>query len=236
MGTVGDIGIFSLPKSLPLPDGGVLLINNATLQGQPFLLSRPKWADILVATLPSIKAALIRWLSSYPVFNQINDRYATIKHPDGVNHAGLAIQAQKDMPHSYYYSNKYSNKNISSFTRHLIKTYAPMDIVLKRRQNYKTLGALLENYPGITPLYKRLPDQVCPLYYPLLVEERDAMAKKLSDRSIDARAWWRGFHKMLPWPEFPEACYLKKHLLALPIHQDLSEAALEYMARCVKKL
>jgi dTDP-4-amino-4,6-dideoxygalactose transaminase len=125
---------------------------------------------------------------------------------------------------------------MSSFTRQLIKTYAPLEIIFKRRRNYKTLGSLLKNYPGITPLYDELPDQVCPLCYPLLVEDRDAMAKKLSHQSIDARGWWRGFHKMLPWPEFPEACYLKKHLLALPVHQDLTEPAIEYMARCVKQL
>lgn len=236
MGTMGDIGIFSLPKSLPVPDGGLLLINNAALLGPPLSLSRPKWADIFVATLPSIKATMIRWLSSYSVFNQIYNRYATNKNLDGGNHAKLAIQAQDDMPQSYYYNHKYSNKIMSSFTQCLIKTYRPRDIVLKRRHNYRTLDSLLKNHPGLSPLYNELPDQVCPLCYPLLVEDRDAMAKELSRQSIDARGWWRGFHKMLPWAEFPEASFLKKHLLTLPVHQDLSEAALEYMARCFKQL
>lgn len=233
IGTTGDIAIFSLPKTLPVPDGGILLINNEVLREKSFSLLKPRWPDIFIATLPLLKAALIRWLSINPPFNPLYTIYEYTRKLSYKDNEQI-VQKRPDIPQSYYYDNKYTNKNISSLTQRLIKTFEPTEIREKRRRNFKALSAEFAPYSDVTPLYNELPDHVCPLYFPLLVEKRDAMAKKLNQKQIDARAWWRGFHSMLPWSQFPDAAYLKDTVLALPVHEDLSEAAIDYTAKCVK--
>jgi hypothetical protein len=48
--------------------------------------------------------------------------------------------------------------------------------------------------------------------------------------------WWAGYHRSFNWDEFPEACYLKDHLLTLPIHQDLGVTQMKYIGRCVNEI
>jgi perosamine synthetase len=236
IGTTGDIAIFSLPKTLPTPDGGILLVNNAVAQGKSFSLSQPERLKIFMATLPLLKAGLIRWLSHTPVLNNLYKIYANIKQSNCTDNGRSSIQVQNDMPQSYYYVDQDSNKNISSFTRQLTKTFEPHEIREKRRRNYRMLSAMLELYPGGTPLYKELPDHVCPLYFPIIVRKRDEVHSKLNNLGIDARAWWKGYHRDLPWKDFPEACFLKDNLLALPINQHLSETDIAYIADTVANL
>jgi perosamine synthetase len=235
VGTTGDIAIFSLPKTLPVPDGGILLISKNVAEGKAFSLSEPERLEIFIATIPWVKAALMRRVSLNRALNRLSKICANIKKSDCRDNDRISSQERNDMPEGYYYIDQYSNKDMSSFTRRIIKTFEPNEIKEKRRRNYKLLDAMLEGNPDMAPLYKELPDEVCPLYFPLFVEERDAMVEKLNQQQIDARAWWRGFHKSLPWSEFPDACYLKDKIVALPVHQDLSETAFEYMAKCIKK-
>jgi hypothetical protein len=69
---------------------------------------------------------------------------------------------------------------------------------------------------------------------PILVENASEVARRLRRWSIPAIAWWSGYHRgCVDWDSFPEACYLKDHVLALPVHQQLDVPAIEYMARKV---
>jgi dTDP-4-amino-4,6-dideoxygalactose transaminase len=58
----------------------------------------------------------------------------------------------------------------------------------------------------------------------------------LNQLGIDARAWWKGYHPELSWKDFPDACYLKDKLLALPIHQDIAAADVEYIVNTLIEL
>lgn len=232
MGTRGDVAIFSLPKSLPLPDGGILLPNRDELCRHRYSMKNPAWADVIKGTCAPLKAGLMIWLSRRAAFHRVSDIIWQIKLPgrDAENEGDFV---QKDMPKSYYYNPRYDYRKMSSLTSHFVRTYCVSEIVRKRRQNFKNLHLLLDGHACFKPLYNALPEQVCPLHYPLLVESRNLMVKELRKLSIAALAWWSGFHSDLHWSEFPEACYLKDHILSLPIHQDISDEAIEYMAACV---
>jgi dTDP-4-amino-4,6-dideoxygalactose transaminase len=233
IGIAGDVAVFSLPKTLPVPDGGILLINkNAKWISRE--LTQPKLVKILKNIFPLLKSALKRTL--------IHNISLIELHKVKTNNNGTTCQdmpkvcTRNEMPTSYYYTNDIDNKDMSHFTRYLIKTYDTNEIIEKRRRNYKVLDAIFSRHPYIMPLYKELPDQVCPLFYPIFLENRDAMVQRLSQQQIDARPWWRGFHKALPWDEFPDACYLKNNIIALPVHQDLDTHEMEYIAKSVQLL
>jgi dTDP-4-amino-4,6-dideoxygalactose transaminase len=80
-------------------------------------------------------------------------------------------------------------------------------------------------------LYADLPEGVCPLSFPVIISNRDELILKLRQLSIDAVAWWKGYHKGLKWDEFPEARFLKDNVLTLPVHQDLSDEDINYIGK-----
>ncbi|GAH94779.1 unnamed protein product, partial [marine sediment metagenome] len=55
----------------------------------------------------------------------------------------------------------------------------------------------------------------------------------LTRRRISAIEWWSGYHPGICWDEFPEAAYLKAHVVALPLHHELGREDMAYIASTV---
>jgi dTDP-4-amino-4,6-dideoxygalactose transaminase len=47
---------------------------------------------------------------------------------------------------------------------------------------------------------------------------------------IVAVQWWAGFHREFDWAGFPEAKYLKEHVLAIPVHQQLTKQNIDHIS------
>jgi len=75
---------------------------------------------------------------------------------------------------------------------------------------------------GIEIVFKKLPQGSCPLFFPVIVKDREFYYQMFKDRDITLFKYWQHFHEAVPWDEFPEAVFLKKHVLGLPIHQDIN--------------
>jgi len=112
----------------------------------------------------------------------------------------------------------------------------PERIVETRRKNYQALLQALRCVNGLGFLFPELPKGVCPLGFPVLVDNRRQLTAALNDKGIAATAWWEGYHRKSKWDEFPEAKFLKDHLLMLPIHQQMAPRHINYVAECVKTL
>ncbi|MFH0810956.1 MAG: hypothetical protein V2A77_10905 [Pseudomonadota bacterium] len=78
-----------------------------------------------------------------------------------------------------------------------------------------------------------LPEGTCPLCFPLRLRKAPRLfARGLAAWGVEAWPWWHErFHPAVPWDEFPEARQLKQRVLALPVHQDLTEEHMHYLAR-----
>jgi dTDP-4-amino-4,6-dideoxygalactose transaminase len=141
-----------------------------------------------------------------------------------------------EMPISYYYDEDVSNKKISAISSSLLKKFDVASIIRKRRKNFLNLLAMLSGHNSFEILYSDLPDGVCPLSFPVIVTNREELMIKLRELSIDAVAWWKGYHKGLKWDEFPEARFLKDNVLTLPVHQDLSDEDVDYIGKSFLRL
>ncbi len=105
-------------------------------------------------------------------------------------------------------------------------------VVKKRRGNYMRLLRSVDGMKGIKPLFPSLPDYVCPYTFPMILSEgRDAVASRLNHFGLPASSW-----PDLP-PEVSDrndehktAVWLQEHILLLPVHQDLSDKQVKYMA------
>jgi len=140
------------------------------------------------------------------------------------------------MPESYYYCSALSGVEISSLSMRILQTVDINQVVDRRRRNFALYLALLSGKTGIDVMYGDLSDGVCPLYFPILIENRSQVCKTLCEKTVLAKKWWSGYHRDLPWDEYPDACYLKDHLLALPVHQHLSENHIRYAAELLLEI
>lgn len=232
LGRLGDAAVFSLPKTLPVPDGGILSLP-ATADGERAPLAAPPWRPLLRHTLPLLKARTLHTaerLGVYPLARRLLGR-SWLRSRIASNGAPLP-----DMPASYYFDLRLANRGMSRLTSGLLNDVNPDVVCATRRRNYRQLQQHLADLPKVRPLFTELPAGVCPLYFPVLVAARPRWLAALHAGGIPAIGWWAGYHRQLPWADFPEARQLKDHLLALPVHQDLSADRVAYVAHCVQQI
>ena len=232
IGVLGDAAIYSFPKTLPVPDGGALTISgDYKLEETPS--KSPPFRAIFKEMLPFFKRAFLRFsdtIGLYPYLPQKliqsrNVHNSTVsKIPSGFS----------EMPESYYYDKNIQNMTASAMTRYLLKHACPESVARRRRANYTLLCEAIKDSTLFKPLYNKLPEGVCPLYLPLFVENRKVACDYLKHKGISAIQWWAGFHRAFDWAEFPEARYLKDHVLAIPVHQQFNRRNVDYISSFLK--
>jgi dTDP-4-amino-4,6-dideoxygalactose transaminase len=224
IGVLGDAAIYSLPKTLPVPDGGALTILRDSLPETP--AQRPPIGGIFNEFLPLIKRTVLRICDKIGLYSYLPDRLIQSRR---CGSASTTPAGLPEIPQSYYYDRNIQDMTASASTRYILKHTCPESLIQQRRTNYAILYEAIKNSILFKPLYKELPEGVCPLYLPVLVENRKAVCDYLNHKGISAIQWWSGFHQAFDWAGFPEARYLKEHLLALPIHQQITGDKINYV-------
>lgn len=204
LGLHGDAAIYSLPKMLPLPDGGALRLKHyAALDG---VRLRPR-LDSPAPLLPLIAPQRGRSFAG--------ERAASAPARDTQYPLETA-------------------RGISVWSRRLLRAMDLEAVGAQRRRNYRHLAERLDGLARVQLLHPELPSAVCPQVLPLLVADARQRAERLEQLGIGAYAW-----PTLP-PEFARlssgARWLSEHLLALPIHQDLTEAHMDEVAALVRSV
>jgi len=243
LGSYGDVAIFSLLKTLPVPDGGILTLNNERLRYQnpcskprlfPTLLYagellRPKSADNNNCFGEKIEGFLCMGVSLCVK----SLRFVLARYGKCFDEEGLFLVR----PDSLFFVKELCSWGISDLTRTIIKEIDFEKIKTIRRRNFEyLLNYFLKKDPGIL-LLRKLPAGVCPLFFPIILEsseKRKGLWETLKNRGIIMFGWWQ-FHPEVPWDEFPDAVYLKTRLLGFPIHQDLSPVHLDWIIEAFEK-
>lgn len=237
LGCRGDAAVFSLRKTLPIPDGGALFLKNVEPTFFDLSLKQPNLFAVLFRiselmganSTPSdgYKDKFRYYLSKYTgkAFSNFRLFFRILYKLSGVAEACLIH------PNSYTFASKATNWNMSSFSRKLLQFQDWKGIVEKRRSNYAFLLERIHGINGIKPLIISLPAGTSPLFFPIMVKDRDAVHKFLWKHGIDSHPWWGYFHPEVPWNRFPNAVKFKKQLFGLPIHQDLGHDHIEKIIR-----
>lgn len=231
IGVLGDVAIYSFPKTLPVPDGGALTFTEGLrLDERP---SRaPAMGEIVREMLPFGKRTLFSLSDRAGLYGFLHgEREPALTEDEPLTPAGLP-----DMPPSYYFSGDVLTRRMSGITRCLLDRIDPERIVHQRREHYSILFEAVAASARLRPLFADLPEGVCPLYLPVTAEDRGAVCRRLRSRGIAAMPWWGGFHRAFDWIDFPEARTLKQQLLVLPVHEQLGACHLEYMAEEIRRL
>ena len=226
LGSFGDYSVFCLYKTLPVPNGGLLVQNRKILGDLAELELEPcpraaaagRSAELALEALRSRSEGVGKALFGIKRACGQMLRAARVRHVP-VGNMGWNVA---DV-----------NLAMSSISNTVIGGLEYDQIRQTRRQNFLLLRQRLEG--RVTMLRKDLEEGVCPLFFPILVENKHAAAQALWKRGIGAVEFWND-----DTPDNrdggTDAQYLRAHVLELPIHQDVSRAQVEYIADQVLRL
>ena len=226
LGSRGDLGIFCLYKTLPVPNGGALVVNDPAVAAAP---DAPVPAPV-VSTLSHAAGALLANLAlrggepGEAVRSGVRRAYAAGRAASGLHPVSTGTPE---------FDPALVDLGMSPLSAFVARRLDPAAIVAARRRNYfLLLGRLRDRIP---PVFGELPPGACPLFYPLVVEDKAAVAARLAARRVETVDFWRDPHPLCPRGEFPEAEALRRRVLELPVHQDLDPEDVANVARAVQE-
>jgi perosamine synthetase len=221
VGSVGDLALFSVYKTLPVPHGGFLV----TRQDRPTNGLRPApWRATAVQTLDLLNSGLQasgwrqveQWLgqASHWVARRIGwNRNRTIG-------SGGATWDQRLLGY-----------RASAWTTWLMQFMDRETVVARRRANFQRLAARLRGRVSLP--FPELTDGACPLFFPILVPDKVRFQQNLEDLDVQSVNLWDASHPSCPPELAEEVSRWRRECLELPIHQELSDMEIDRVADAV---
>lgn len=225
LGTFGDLGIFSIRKTLPTKLGGALLINNRSLM--------EAWKEKRNNFIPPDSYFVAREIK-YMFLEGIEMQIGGMMKGLVQRFLDLSLIISKPLFNrsefvydEIYFDINTSNWKISRIAEFIMKKTDHEEIVKKRRENFSFLLNSL-NKRGV---FSKLPDGVCPAFYPIVVDEPKRIQRSLREKGFNTLVSWSYFHSdfLKEKEKFLDATFLKTHILSLPVHQGLNKRILEKM-------
>jgi dTDP-4-amino-4,6-dideoxygalactose transaminase len=225
IGTFGDGAIFSLYKWLPVPNGGAMTMTAGDPSAVPAPTVVSRTSGVALSAFSLLDSLAMRCgMAGRALRSGIRAIGRTTSHAAGLSYIGTGGIVFRDDELDYAMSG----------VSHRILAGQDVDaIVAGRRRNYELLSDLLSDVAP--PLQGRLPAGVTPLFYPTRVPSKRAVLARLRARGIEGRNFWEYSEPMLPAGLFPEMDELRRTVLELPIHQDVTPERIEWMARIVRE-
>lgn len=228
VGRFGGLSIFSLRKSLPVRDGGILRINRPELRADPPVRTHSSLRPAVGALARALGARkLVQWgkaLVGRKSNGHSQAEEAAPYSPEALEQGG---ERKPD------FDVELSDVGISSFSSYIARRAHPEQVVERRRSIYRRLDEELRGHPGYAPLFHDLPDGVCPLSLVIVHPRRDEVEHNLRESDVEAYCFGRYPHPRLDVEQYPETRVLCDQTLALPVHQDLTDVEVERVARAI---
>ena len=201
-----DFFVGSIRKWTGTPDGGFAVCRNGMFDGKPTL------TDIALE-----KAKIEASYSKYRyLFENIGDKSDFLK---SYRNAEDILAAQK-------------NYHLIASTSRLIQSNLNIEELKKiRRTNFQYLLDNISPTALFHPLYAKIENEVVPLYFPIIVEDRAPLQSYLAHHSIYAPVVWPKAESI------GEICreveYIYEHLLCIPIDQRYDDLDMERIANTI---
>jgi len=209
VGVRADLAVFCLYKSFGLPDGGAVHC----------VVPLPEPGD----RPPVGLRGLVRRLGS-----AVAQRSAV----GAAVHGRLRAFDPTTRPFGQFLPGEYElgdpSDPPSRVTTWLLHRVVRSEAAPRRRDHYsRLLEKLAAHVPGPF-LQLRVGD--CPIAFPVETTEPHALARHLAAEGIDTGFLWPTWHPSLRIEEYPVARRFRERVLALPVHQELTDADVERVA------
>lgn len=227
LGSFGDWSVFCLYKTLPLPNGALLVQNGPRLESLERLRLRDAGSASVLGRTAELVVQRIRSRS-----NGVGAALQLMKR--GMGRAAGALDVRRANVGDIGFDMDDVDLAMSRVSERLLARMDFGEIKRRRAANYRRLSQRLD--PGVIQVFPRLPDGVCPLFFPIVVADKHEAADALRARGVDALEFWNDSVEPGGRDMGPDARFLRRHVLELPIHQDLTPRHIDHVAREVSTL
>jgi dTDP-4-amino-4,6-dideoxygalactose transaminase len=234
LGDFGDIATFSLRKTLPLPNGGCLLVNSNRIKvpeaGQSyesFILLKSMFRSLLnfYAFRASVVGKLSRSLIDKWELYQSDGRST----PDNKTCKVKLKEKYADSRYGY-------TKQISILSKAFLGKEKFSDVVHKRRRNYRMLVSQVVQNNKFNFFFNALPQGVCPLCCVAEIKKnRDLFVDKLKQYGVEAYVFGRHPYHLFSDGNNKNGVCWSDNLVGLPIHQQIGRDELKMIINAVNK-
>jgi perosamine synthetase len=225
LGAEADVAIFSVVKTLPVPDGGALLTRIRTATSPPpglppssRLIGR-RTRSLLIRHLQAHPLRPVSWAAHLP---------RAVKETLGRVSQELDRESQAGLMESARFDPDAGSIGMSTRSRRLLGGTSHDQVRRARRRNYARLLDAVRNVPDLRPLFPSLPEETCPLALPVAVADPGAFRRRLAaGPGLGVKQMWPWFHPAITWNDFPFEADLKRTVFILPVHQSLQEQEID---------
>jgi dTDP-4-amino-4,6-dideoxygalactose transaminase len=220
LGSVGEAAAFCLYKTLPVPDGGLLVLNGQrpgpAISGNRIELTRVARESLI--WMKSLVREPARGGSTAP--NAEAPASATTREDRCKSGFPFFDPAQLELA-------------MSPLTSVLLKGLDLAEVKRRRRRNYVFwTEAVADDLECLQPVIGR---GVCPLLFPILVEDKEGLREALLKDGIEIHHWWHRWYGGAAPGECPRNDELRRHLVGLPVQQNLGLVELERIRLALRK-
>jgi dTDP-4-amino-4,6-dideoxygalactose transaminase len=222
VGSVGDLALFSVYKTLPVPHGGFLVTREPLARNG---LRRAPWRSTAAQTLDIVSMGL----QTDPRGRQLEQWMGHVSH-----WFGRRIGIDRDETISSGgagWDPRLLGYRASAWVRWLMQFMDREAVIARRRANYQQLAARLTG--RVTLPFPDLPAGACPLFFPVLVPDKVRFQNDLNALDIQSVNLWDASHPSCPPDLAAEVFPWRRDCLELPIHQELSPAEVDRVADAV---
>jgi perosamine synthetase len=229
LGSFGDLSVFCLYKTLPVPNGGALLARG----------DYAKRLETLPEPMPPGLASTASHLIGSLLSNlELRSGEVGRRARKAMREAGRWVvkrgKVERISTGTQHFNQADVDLGMSAASHVVLRNQDFASIVECRRRNYFLLYAMLRDVAP--PVTGELKPGVSPLFYPVRMRNKAAAMARLLSRGVETVDFWRVRHPRVAAGEYPEVDELRETVLELPVHQDLSPADAEHVATCVREL
>jgi len=221
LGSVGDMALFSVYKTLALPHGGFLVTKNAS---PPVKLHSAPLRSTLVQTLDLVHQGL-RARGWEKVERRLTRSSRRVSRMLGWSRSQTVGSGGSD------WDPRLLAFGASTWSRWLMQFTDRDEVVARRRTNFLRLASLLGAHLPLP--FSQLPPGVCPLFLPVLVPDKIRFQQGLERLGVQSVNLWDVAHPTCPSELAEEVSGLRRHCLEIPVHQELSPQDVDRVADAV---
>jgi dTDP-4-amino-4,6-dideoxygalactose transaminase len=215
LGEGADAAIFSFRKTLPVPEGGMVVFRG---EPAPRAADQWKWGELRGLAREALYAVEAR--SGLSIRARLLQRESVLEWARARNLDNEPVD---------------SDPRVGAISHFLASRVDGAKVAWRRRRNYARLAERLTDLrPRIKLMVPALQDGDCPIGLPLLVEGREGLRRELGQRGIGTRMFWDVLPDEIDLERFPASEYLRDRTLVLPVHQDMNTQAVDRVADAVR--
>jgi dTDP-4-amino-4,6-dideoxygalactose transaminase len=221
LGSVGDLALFSVYKTLPLPNGGFLVTKHAhptvRLPPAPSKSTLVQGLDLLHRGLQAAG-----WMDVETQLGRASRWVTRMLHWD---------RSRTITSGGAHWDPRLLGYGTSAWSVGLLRFMDPQEVVARRRRNYAQLASHLRGHLDVP--FPDLPPGVCPLFFPAMVPDKPRFQRELDRLGVQSVNLWNASHPTCPPDLAEEVSGWRRHCLELPIHQELGTDDIDRVAQAV---